>query len=173
MYIVALGYLLTSFLSDWPIFFLTDIKSNLKLSQYSIKVSLFSFWLTKKWLDRTFILLWTCTLNSLEVVFVGMLAKLNIEKASKILKRLWKHSFCVSFGHAMDCFFYLLVYLQITYLQSIFQVKWFLCIKNLLQFWFCFFNVWYFSRETQWPCLKCLTLQLKKIILLLTYTTFQ
>ena len=95
-------------------FFLNDIKSNLKLSKSSIKVSLFSFWLVKKWLGRTFILLWPCTLNSLEVVFVGMLSKLNIEKAYKILKRLWKHSFCVSFGHAMDCFFYLLVYFQIT-----------------------------------------------------------
>ena len=83
---------------------------NLKLSHSSIKMSLFSFWLAQKWLDTTFILLWPYTLNSLEVVFVGMLSKLNIEKASKILKRF----FCVSFGHAMDCFFYLLVYLQIT-----------------------------------------------------------
>ena len=64
-------------------FFLTDIKSNLKFSHSLMKVSLFSFWLAKKWLDRTFILLWPYRLNSLEIVFVRMLSKSNIEKASK------------------------------------------------------------------------------------------
>ena len=101
--------------------FFIDNKSDLKLSHSSIKVSLFSSLLAKKWLDRPFILLWPYTLKSLDVLFVGMLSKLNIEKASKILKTcgnlpLIFHNiaFVLSFGHAMDCFLYLLVFFQIT-----------------------------------------------------------
>ena len=94
-------------------FFLTSNKSNLKLSHSSMKVSLFSFWLAKKWSDRTFISLWSYTLNSLEVVFVRILSKLNIEKHLKYLDcgNLSSIFYYIAFVylsscHAIDCFFY-------------------------------------------------------------------
>ena len=73
-----------------------------------MKVPLFFFCLAKKWLGITFISLWPCTLNSLEVVFAGMLSKLNIEKASEILRLL---NFSSTFYNI--AFVYLLVMLWI------------------------------------------------------------